>query len=62
MQTALVNQIQRLDRVLRFNNTRDVDLTGALADHLYIDISLGERLEHSPSYTDHIAHLLSDQR
>ena len=40
LQTALVNQIQRLDRVLRFNNTRDVDLTRALADHFDVDIPL----------------------
>jgi hypothetical protein len=61
LQTALVNQVQRLDRVLRGNDTRDIDLAGALADHLDIDVSLCKRRKHPPSYTNHIAHLLSDQ-
>jgi hypothetical protein len=62
LQTALVYQIQRLDRVPGFNNTGDVDLARALAYHLNIDVSLCERREHSSCYTNHIAHLSSDQR
>ena len=47
LQTALVYKIECLDSVAAFDNTRYVDLVGALANHLDIHITLSEGSEHA---------------
>lgn len=58
----MMYQVQSLYRVSAFDNARDVDLTCALADHFNVDVPLCESGKHSPGYTDHVAHLFSDER
>ena len=62
LQTALVNEVQRLDRVALLDDAGDVDLARALGYHLDVHVPLGECRKHEPGDTDHVAHLMPDQR
>ena len=56
-----MNQVKGLDCVARFDNTWYINLTGALADHLDIDVALGKSGEHPSGDTDHITHLPTNE-
>lgn len=57
-----MNEVEGLDSVTAVDDTRDIDLVCALADHLNVDVPLRERREHAPRDADHVAHQLSDHR
>ncbi len=57
-----MDEVQRLDRVALLDDAGDVDLARALGYHLDVHVPLGERREHEPGDTDHVAHLMPDQR
>jgi hypothetical protein len=46
---------------MALNNTRCVDLTGALANHLNIQITLAKGSKHASLYTNHVAHLFTNK-
>jgi hypothetical protein len=62
LQTALMYEIECLNGVAGLNNTRYVDLAGALANHLDIHITLAKGSEHASRYTNEVAHLLANKR
>ena len=62
LQTTLVNQVERFDRVPRLYDTRDVNLACALTDHLDIDVALCEGLEHPSRHAHQVTHLFPDER
>ena len=62
LKTTLMDKVEGLDRVTAVDNTRNIDLVRALADHLNVDVSLRQSREHAPRDADHIAHLLPDHR
>ena len=57
-----MDEVECLDRVSRVDDTRDVDLVRALADHLDVDLSVAQGCEHAPGNADHIPHSLADER
>ncbi len=57
-----MDKIERFDRVSPINNTRDVYLRSALAYHLDVHVSVGERREHTTCDTDEVPHMFSDKR
>lgn len=57
-----MNRIQSLDGIFGIDDTRDIDLGCPLTDHFNVDISLRKSTEHARRYSDHFAHLFSDQR
>lgn len=57
-----MDEVQRLYRVARVDDARDVDLVCTLADHLDVHVSLPERREHASRHPDHIPHFFADQR
>lgn len=62
LEAALVDEVERLDGVAAFDDTRDVDLVRALAYHLDVHVALPEGGEHAPGNADHIPHRPSDER
>lgn len=62
LETALMDDVERLDGVAALDDARDVDLVRALAYHLDVHVPLRERREHAPRDADHVAHLLADHR
>ena len=62
LETTLVNQIERFQGVPTVYDAGNIDLVGALADHLNIHIALREGCEHATCDTDHVAHLPPNKR
>ena len=54
-----MDKVESFDGVARVEDARDVDLVRALADHLYVHVSLRERREHASCDADRVAHLLA---
>lgn len=57
-----MDQVERLDRVPRSYDTRDIDLARALTDHLDVDVALCEGLEHPTRHAHQVTHLFPDER
>jgi hypothetical protein len=57
-----VHDIQRTVSFALLNHTRNINLTGALRDHLNVNPLLPQRAEEPPANTDHAAQLAADQR
>ena len=62
LETALMDEVECLDGVATIEDTRNVDLVCALADHLDVDVPLRERREHAPGDADHVPHLPAHHR
>ena len=61
LQTVTMHEVERLRGVFAVDDARNVDLARALADHFNVHVALGERLEHSPGYADHVSHSFADE-
>lgn len=57
LQTALMDDIQRLRPIPPLNHTRDINLRRPLRDHPDIHIPLRQRREHPPRDPQHMVHL-----
>lgn len=62
LQTTLMDEIECFDGVTSFDDTRDIYLVRALADHLYVHVALSERGEHPSGDTHKMSHLLAHER
>jgi len=62
LETALMDEVERLDGVATIEDARNVDLVCALADHLDVNVPLRESREHAPGDADHVPHLLAHHR
>ena len=57
-----MDKVERLDGVATIEDTGNIDLVCALADHLDVDVPLREGREHAPGDADHVPHLLAHHR
>ena len=62
LQAALVDEVEGLDGVAPVDDARDVDLVRALADEIDVDSRSSQRIEYIRRDTDHIPHLVADNR